>query len=399
MYDGAGRLMKDTDAATGFKSVARSEISDGHTATLTTALGRTTSYQVRDLTTGDLRRVNTDRAGFQTLIERGANGVTKITRPDGMIDTVTQSGDPSWRMLSPLPATVTSKTPAGLLYTATFERAVTLSDPNNLLSLTAQNDTLTVNGRTYTRNYAGATRTFTLTTPVGRQVTTTLDMQGRLTQDQFANFNASNFTYDTRGRLSTAVSGTGAQARSFSLSYNPDGYISSITDPLSRTVSYLYDAAGRITQKTLPDGRIIGYGYDAMGRPTTVIDPNGQASYTYYDSLGRPIQTQQPANTGSSSPTVTGFTYNSADGVREFFARQGRNIKAADFEPRGGSGDESGATGPTGLKVGTRVRHAKYGVGLIVKREGDDENAKLTINFPGYGHKKMIEKYAALEKA
>jgi DNA helicase-2/ATP-dependent DNA helicase PcrA len=51
------------------------------------------------------------------------------------------------------------------------------------------------------------------------------------------------------------------------------------------------------------------------------------------------------------------------------------------------------------LKVGTRVRHAKYGVGLIVKREGEDENAKLTINFPGYGHKKMIEKYAALEKA
>ena len=99
------------------------------------------------------------------------------------------------------------------------------------------------------------------------------------------------------------------------------------------------------------------------------------------------------------SSNYQGRTYNSADGVREFFARQGRNIKAADFEPRGGSDDESGATGPTGLKVGTRVRHAKYGVGLIVKREGEDENAKLTINFPGYGHKKMIEKYAALEKA
>jgi len=47
-----------------------------------------------------------------------------------------------------------------------------------------------------------------------------------------------------------------------------------------------------------------------MGRPTTVLDPNGLASYTYYDSLGRPIQTQQPVNTGSSSPTVTGFAYN-----------------------------------------------------------------------------------------
>jgi len=94
-----------------------------------------------------------------------------------------------------------------------------------------------------------------------------------------------------------------------------------------------------------------------------------------------------------------GRAYNSADSVKEFFARQGRNIAAADFETRPGSDDESGAGGATGLKVGMRVRHAKYGVGLIVKREGEDENAKLTINFPGYGHKKMIEKYAALEKA
>jgi RHS repeat-associated protein len=55
------------------------------------------------------------------------------------------------------------------------------------------------------------------------------------------------------------------------------------------------------------------YGYDAMGRPTTVLDPNGLATYTYYDSLGRPIQTQQPANTGSATPTTTSFTYNARD--------------------------------------------------------------------------------------
>jgi len=109
-----------------------------------------------------------------------------------------------------------------------------------------------------------------------------------------------------------------------------------------------------------------------------------------------------PPPSSPSRPTVRrtsnyqGQTYNNADSVKEFFARQGKQIDAGDFEPRAGSGGESG---PAGLKVGTRVRHAKYGVGLIVKREGEGENAKLTINFPGYGHKKMIEKYAALEKA
>jgi RHS repeat-associated protein len=84
------------------------------------------------------------------------------------------------------------------------------------------------------------------------------------------------------------------------------------------------------------------YGYDAMGRPTTVIDPNGQASYTYYDSLGRPIQTQQPANTGSSSPTVTGFTYNSADGLTQ--VTDPRNL-ATTYSPNG-LGDVTGQTSP-----------------------------------------------------
>jgi DNA helicase-2/ATP-dependent DNA helicase PcrA len=98
------------------------------------------------------------------------------------------------------------------------------------------------------------------------------------------------------------------------------------------------------------------------------------------------------------SSNYQGRTYNSADSVKEFFARQGRKVDLGDSDSRAGSNDDSGAKSATGLKVGARVRHAKYGVGLIIKREGEGENAKLTINFPGYGHKKMIEKYAGLEK-
>jgi hypothetical protein len=39
------------------------------------------------------------------------------------------------------------------------------------------------------------------------------------------------------------------------------------------------------------------------------------------------------------------------------------------------------ASGATGLKKGQRVRHAKYGEGTILMREGDGEDAKLTILF------------------
>ena len=48
---------------------------------------------------------------------------------------------------------------------------------------------------------------------------------------------------------------------------------------------------------------------------------------------------------------------------------------------------------------GSYVKHAKYGRGLVLRREGAGESLKLTVTFPGYGQKKLIEKYAGLEKA
>jgi DNA helicase-2/ATP-dependent DNA helicase PcrA len=35
----------------------------------------------------------------------------------------------------------------------------------------------------------------------------------------------------------------------------------------------------------------------------------------------------------------------------------------------------------------------------VLRREGSGDNAKLTVSFPGYGAKKLVEKYAGLEQA
>ena len=48
--------------------------------------------------------------------------------------------------------------------------------------------------------------------------------------------------------------------------------------------------------------------------------------------------------------------------------------------------------------TGAYVRHAKYGVGMIIRCEGEGDNSKLTISFPGYGLKKLVPRYAGLEK-
>lgn len=131
--------------------------------------------------------------------------------------------------------------------------------------------------------------------------------------------------------------------------------------------------------------------------------------------LGARRKPASPDNRPSSTPATprenryTGQTYNSVDGVRDFFARQGKQIdiphptvgssgtsapgKSKSAQPKTALDDQAGATG---LAVGSRVRHPKYGVGLIIRREGDGDKAKLTINFPGFGQKKLIEKFAGL---
>ena len=47
---------------------------------------------------------------------------------------------------------------------------------------------------------------------------------------------------------------------------------------------------------------------------------------------------------------------------------------------------------------GTRVRHKKFGVGVVQRREGDGAQAKLLIYFRNYGMKKLVAGYANLQE-
>jgi DNA helicase-2/ATP-dependent DNA helicase PcrA len=57
-----------------------------------------------------------------------------------------------------------------------------------------------------------------------------------------------------------------------------------------------------------------------------------------------------------------------------------------------------GNAAATNLKKGQHVRHAKYGEGTVLLREGDGEDAKLTVLFARHGMKKLMEKFANLQK-
>jgi len=63
-----------------------------------------------------------------------------------------------------------------------------------------------------------------------------------------------------------------------------------------------------------------------------------------------------------------------------------------------GKGRGESARKSTRWKLGSQVRHAKYGIGTVLECEDDGEDSKLTISFPGYGRKKMMERFAGLER-
>ena len=48
--------------------------------------------------------------------------------------------------------------------------------------------------------------------------------------------------------------------------------------------------------------------------------------------------------------------------------------------------------------LGQKVRHPEYGVGTVVGVEGEDDDRRLAVSFPGRGTKKFVERYAQLQQ-
>jgi RHS repeat-associated protein len=307
-YDAQGRLITDQDPATGFKALARTEQATGWTASLTTALTRTSLYQVENLTGGNRRQRITVPSGLVTTSLFGADKTTTNTAPDGTITMQVEGPDPRFGMQSPILKSLTVTTPLALTSTLTSSRAVTLSNPNDPLSLATQTDTLTINGRNYTSVFNQTAKTLTTTTPQGRTSTVTLDAKGRVMQEQVTGLEPVAYTYDTSGRLATITQGTGTAARTSALNYNSKNELTSIVDPLTRTVGFAYDLAGRITTQTLPDTRTIGYTYDGNGNVTSITPPGRpqhQFQYTPVD-----LESNYNPPDAGFSPRNTQYAYN-----------------------------------------------------------------------------------------
>ncbi len=95
-------------------------------------------------------------------------------------------------------------------------------------------------------------------------------------------------------------------------------------------------------------------------------------------------------------PHAPGAPPNSIDNIARFFGGKGGALKPGALARP--SMDIPASIGAANLKKGQRVRHGKYGEGTILMREGEGEDAKLTVLFVRHGMKKLMEKFANLQK-
>jgi DNA helicase II / ATP-dependent DNA helicase PcrA len=130
----------------------------------------------------------------------------------------------------------------------------------------------------------------------------------------------------------------------------------------------------------------------AGGSRTGMSAPHGQSSHYSYEDEDQSAA-WNPARVKPKNKTATPLgNYNSIDNIAEFFMSRGKKFnvpKMPSEEPKG----------RRGFRPGQKVIHPKYGEGTVYQREGDGEDAKITVQFPRFGLKKLVERYAQLEKA
>ncbi|MEI6668212.1 MAG: UvrD-helicase domain-containing protein [Acidobacteriota bacterium] len=99
-------------------------------------------------------------------------------------------------------------------------------------------------------------------------------------------------------------------------------------------------------------------------------------------------------NRGGFKPGDRGAQVRGASGSVSF--PEGSHVRDAETPYVDEDEDQSGS--PTALRLGMRVRHAQFGVGTVVGVEDQNDDVKVTVRFTTVGTKRLLARYAKLER-
>lgn len=197
---------------------------------------------------------------------------------------------------------------------------------------------------------------------------------------------------------------------------------------MTRAEKHLYISWARLRRRW-------GGGQPEPGIPSRFLNEVPKALVKHL-GLGRSVQgvnlfaEQHYVRESARRNLYTGKTYNSVENISQFFAERGMPPPSGLRQPgaapaKGPSQPPQAATSappqrpavsqpvqrtaapsaspaakakPKPFGAGSIITHPKYGRGTVMRLEGEGDDAKLTINFPGYGLKKIVQKYAGIRQ-
>ena len=355
-YDGAGRLLGQTDALN--KTITYDHDISGRVETITDRLGQQTRYEY-DKRGNVLRQVNA-RAGEKTFTYDDFDNLLSETNERGKTTAYTyDAADNRTSITDPLnnvtrftynaarqPLTVTDA--RGKITTNTYDATGT----NLLMTTDAVGNTTTFTYNAFTGlrtslkdamgnitqySYDAFNRLQTETDAVGNVTTYGYDANGNRTTQTVSRTNAqgaseaitTSYTYDRLNRLTRT---TFADSTFTEIEYNAIGQQAATIDQLGHRTEFTYDEMGRLTKTNYSDGAYEETTYDAEGRRLTTKNRAGRVTSFTYDEFGRLTKTTYPDQTSTSTTyDAAGQVLTSTDArgnvSRYFYDDAGRRTK------------------------------------------------------------------------
>ncbi|MDQ1247784.1 MAG: hypothetical protein QG597_2155, partial [Actinomycetota bacterium] len=198
----------------------------------------------------------------------------------------------------------------------------------------------------------------------------------------------SHFTYDGQGNLTRVVDPLG---NTTTMSYNAAGQVTRVTDPLNHSLQLEYNAQGQLVRGTDPLGHVNTAEYDAAGNPARQTDAEGHATAYAYDEGNRATAvtdalggvTRYDYDRNSSLTRVTdargnstSFTYDPLGRATRVSAPMDRSVSVT-YDAVGNvrsATDPNGATLQFAYDAAGRLTSTQYPGGSATYRYGENND-------------------------